>query len=319
MVLLPRGNPLKENVNPGKINLPAALGKLQVGNFSGYLRFDFPDKTGVLVFEKGRLVSALFEAGLERFIAYDALAAIFEHSLFSHGVLNVYRLSPELAISVHTLLHGEILYKGQELKLIDIKALLGRLKESAITGCLRIYTDERVALIFYREGSPLGFFHDGSTEIEKTADTSMSVARLPGAKVDVLTTRGGAAGVMADLMASADIAALWDKKKKDLVRQNETRQEDVLRDRVREEKERRINLLAVFEEAASRHIGKIGSSMVKKEFDKVLADSLDDGALALFYERLSRDARLVAGPSKIEAMIKEMQRNASSLLLRHKG
>ncbi len=314
MVLLPRGNPVKENINPGKINLPAALGKLQTGNFSGYLRFDFPEKTGVLIFEKGRLVSALFETGQERFIAYDAIAAIFEHSLFSHGVLNVYRLSSELAISVHALLHGEVLYKGQELKLIDIKALLGRLRESAITGCLRIYTDERVALIFYREGSPLGFFHDGSTDIEKAADTSMSVARLPGAKVDVLTTRGGGAGGMADLMASADIGALWSKTQKDLALQTESRQEEVLRDRVREEKERRNNLLALFQEAALRHIGKIGSAMVKKDFDKILGDSLDDGALALFFERLSRDARLVAGPSKIEVMIKEMQQGALSLL-----
>ena len=43
MVLLPRGNPVKENVNPGKVNLPDALDKLRQGKFTGYLRFDFAD------------------------------------------------------------------------------------------------------------------------------------------------------------------------------------------------------------------------------------------------------------------------------------
>ena len=32
-------------------------------------------------------------------------------------------------MSVHALLHGDVRYRGQELKLIDIKALLGKLKD----------------------------------------------------------------------------------------------------------------------------------------------------------------------------------------------
>ena len=54
MILLPRGNPVKEKVNPGKVNLPEALDKLRQGKFTGYLRFDFPAGTGVFIFEGGR-------------------------------------------------------------------------------------------------------------------------------------------------------------------------------------------------------------------------------------------------------------------------
>ena len=35
MILLPRGNPVKENINPGKVNLPDALDKLRQGKFTG--------------------------------------------------------------------------------------------------------------------------------------------------------------------------------------------------------------------------------------------------------------------------------------------
>jgi len=313
MVLLPKGNPVKENVNPGKINLPAALEKLQTGKFCGYLRFDFADGTGVIIFENGRLISALFEGSTQRLIAYDAIATIFEKSLEGNGQLNVYRLAPELALSVHALLHGDVLYKGQELKLIDIKSLLGRLKEMAMSGCLRIYTGDRVALIFYRDGSPLGFFHDGSTEIETTADTSMSVARLPGAKIDVLTTKGGE-GILADLMKSADLAALWNKAQVELARRSRTVEEETSRARGAREKELRQNLLAMLKTVSLQHLGKIGGSLVEKEFEKNLSGSLDEASLMVFYDRLGKAAKLVAGASKINSMLDEMKKGAKVML-----
>ncbi len=321
MVLLPKGNPVKENANPGKINLPGALEKLQAGKFSGYLRFDFPAATGVIIFEQGRLISSLLEDGRERLIAYDAIAAIFEQSLEGRGRLDVYRLSPELALSVHVLLHGDLLYKGQELKLIDIKLLLSRLKELAITGCLRIYTGDRVALIFYREGTPLGFFHDGSTAIETTADTSMSVARLPGAKIDVLTTKGVGEGMLADLLSSADLSALW-KRIQD-ARRPEPEPVAVAVppvaappavDPAAREAERREVLLEAWRQIAMRHLGKIGGSLVEKEFEKNLGSVIDDASLAVFFERLGKGARLVAGHGKVNGMLEEMEHLAQDKL-----
>jgi hypothetical protein len=52
MILLPRGNPVKENINPGKVNLADALGKMRQGKFTGYMRFDFPEGTGVFIYRK---------------------------------------------------------------------------------------------------------------------------------------------------------------------------------------------------------------------------------------------------------------------------
>jgi hypothetical protein len=209
VILLPRGNPVKENINPGKVNLADALGKMRQGKFTGYMRFDFPEGTGVFIYQEGRLVSALYESERENLIAYDGIARTFHEALNGKGKLNIYKLSTELAHSIHTLLHGEMLHKGQDLKLIDIKSLLVNMREEKLSGCLRIYSKEHIALILYRDGNPLGFFHDGSTDIETTAGSSMSVAKEPGAKVDVLVTRGDGEKSLADLMETADIAGLW--------------------------------------------------------------------------------------------------------------
>jgi len=316
MILLPRGNPVKEGIDPGKVNLPEALQKLQKGNFTGYLRFDTTQGTGVLIFDNGRLISALFEGGLERSIAYDAIMQVFERSLAGNVTLDIYRLSSELAMSIHALLHGDVLYKGQEVKLLDIRGLLGRMKEDRITGCLRIYTQEHIALIFYRNGDPLGFFHDGSTDIEKNAESSLSVAKLPGAKIDVLTSEISEEANLADLLASGDISGMWLKAREQVVRERRKREEQVNRDTEQREKERSQRVVALFKGIAEKSLGKIGASLVEKEFERAMGGQgiISEAVLGKFYEQLGKAAKLVAGPSTVKGMVDEMQRAIKALL-----
>jgi hypothetical protein len=315
MILLPRGNPVKENINPGKVNLADALEKMRQGKFTGYMRFDFPEGTGVFIYQEGRLISSLYESERENLIAYDGIARTFHESLNGSGKLNIYRLSTELAYSIHTLLHGEMLHKGQDLQLIDIKSLLIRMREEKRSGCLRIYSKEHIALIFYRDGNPLGFFHDGSTDIEKTADSSMSVAKEPGAKVDVLVTRGESEQSLADLMETADIAGLWGAAVTERRRQREQQESAASKTLEMRESDRRQKTLELFQQLAQTHLGKIGSSLVDKEFDrmKLNGGQLDESVLDGFYGKLGKAAKLVAGPSKIEKMLEEMKKGFKGL------
>lgn len=310
MILLPRGNPVKEKIDPGKISLPDALKKLQAGKFTGYLRFDTPQGTGIGIFDQGKLISALFEGPQQQLVAFDALARIFELSLAGGANLDIFRLSTELALSIHALLHGDVLYRGQELKLIDIKALLGRVKEDRMDGCLRIYTQDRIALIFYRDGSPLGFFHDGSTDLETTADTSMSVARLPGAKVDVLSSKSADVAELADLLESTDIGILWQRAVDQSTRLRRQQQEQDNRSQEAQEGERRQKVLALLRTTAERHIGKIGLSLVEKEFEKAgaTAGTLTEATFNGFFDNLSKASKLVAGPTAVGTMLDEMKR-----------
>jgi len=314
MILLPRGNPVKENIDPSKVNLAEAFKKLKGGGFTGYLRFESDEGTGIMIFEKGRLISALFE-GRERLVAYDALAKVFSTALTFKSKLDIYRLSPDLAMSIHALLHGDVLYRGQELKLLDIRTLLGKLKEDQINGCLRIYTADRIALIFYRGGQAVGFFHDGSNEIETTADTSMSVARLPGAKIDVLTTKGNDELMLADLMESADIGELWARSQGVIARQRRQQEEKLAKSKEAETGSNREKLVEMLRQVAVQHLGKIGSSLVDKEFARVTASgSLTEGGVELFFASLTKSAKLVAGPTVVGTMEKEMRRQLKALL-----
>jgi len=312
MILLPRGNPVKENVNPAKVNLPDALRQLKEGTFSGYLRFDSAAGTGVIIFLKGGMVSALFETQGGGLVGQAALNRIFDLAVRGDSLLHIYRLSPELAESIQALLHGEILYKAQELKLIDIRALLGKLKEEAFSGCLRIYTADRVALIFYRGGNALGFFHDGSVDIETTADTSMSVAKLPGAKVDVLSVRMSDGGPAADLSESIDLMALWQQTRERIAEEKKSSEEAATPSK----KDLKDKALALLKERGGQRLGKVGTNLVEKEFLKAFPEGapLAGPGLVRLFEALQKSAKMLAGPSAINAMLEEMKQDIRSLM-----
>lgn len=224
MIFIPRGNPVKENVNPGRVNLPEAMEKLRSGSFTGYLRFDSDKGVGIIIFDHGRLVSAIFQSRAtgKRWIAYDAITRVFEVSLQGIAVLNIYRIDSELALWIHRLLHGDYVYQGQELSQVDIRGLLDIVKRTGLSGCLRVYTKERTVLVFYKDGASLGFFHDGGMHLETSADLTDSVACLPGAKLDLMATRANEGGKLADLMESADLRPVWQKIRNKIL---ESRQE----------------------------------------------------------------------------------------------
>jgi hypothetical protein len=309
MIHLPRGNPIRQKVNPARINLPEAMEKLRVGSFTGYLRFDSPQGAGVVLFQDGKLISSTFidAAETERLIAYDAIAKIFETSILGHAVLNIYKLSSDLVLSVHSLLHGRYLHKGLMLDQLDVKHQLQQVKDEGLTCCLRVYAEDRTALIFYDHGYALGFFHEGATELDPTADISQSVASSPDAKLDVLEIRSADELVLADLMGSADLGPIWQRARKQLLEDRHKKEETAIRSQEKLQEKQRQHTLAVFKTIAGNHIGKFGVTQVEKAFS-VVGPELKETELEQFYVELQKLARLVAGQAKISVMIDEMKK-----------
>jgi hypothetical protein len=308
MIFLPRGIPVRQNVNPARINIPEAMEKLRVGSFTGYLRFDAPQGSGIVIFERGKLVSALFaDQGDQRLIAYDAISKIFEVSILGDATLNIYRLAPELAMGLHALLHGKYIYREQDLKLVDIQALLNKIKEDGLNGCLRVYAEGQTALIFYSVGTPLGFFHEGTTDLQLSADLSKSVARLPGAKLDLLEIGSIDDLVLADLMGSANLGPIWQRMRKTLLRDRSQREEEAIRSREEELEQRYKQTLTSLKTIAGNYIGKFGVSQVEKAFSAITPEMRKE-ELAGFYVAMEKLATMVAKPKKVSKMIEEMQK-----------
>ena len=211
MLRLPKGTPLFENLDASELQLDAIITKLAHGCFTGYASLTFPTAVGILVFESGKLVSIIFENNQGvRLNGFEGMTALAEQMLeSSSSTLNVYRLSDDLTMCIHALLQGEARYRAQELALIDIKVLLERVKNEQMNCCLRIYTQDRSAMIFYKEGNPLGFFHDGSHEIEASPGDSQQLAQDPAAKIDLYTTVSANELMGHDLLEMINVSNVW--------------------------------------------------------------------------------------------------------------
>jgi len=315
MILLPRGNPVKEKVNPGKVNLPEALDKLRQGKFSGYLCFDFPVGTGIFIFEGGRFIDARFESAHDSLLARSAISRIFTEALKLTGSLNIYRLSPELALLLHGVMHSEVQHHGQELELINVRALLKRVRDERLSGCLRAYDRSRVTLIFYRDGRPLGFFHDGAADLEKTADCAQSIAREPGAKIDVLAALDSVGKVIADLWETENLAELWQAALGERVPGGDVPSVAAGAAAFVSTAARQAQLLGVLRKVAQHYLGAFGTSLVEKNFAELVLQPVDETRLKSYCTSLAQAAELVIDGDKVEQMLVDMQHAARPFLI----
>lgn len=211
MFFLPKGSPLLENVDVTKRRLPDILDKLGSTDFTGYASMLFPASTALMVFETGQLLLVRLEKQSgERLTNLDALIVLARQMFLSDRCsLHAYTLSKELNDCVRALLRGETLCQAQELKEFNMRALLETIKTDRISGCLRAYTDDKSSLIFYKDGNPLGFFHDGSFDMETSASESQRIAALPGARIDLIAFRQEEAVQEMNLLEVINIQDMW--------------------------------------------------------------------------------------------------------------
>ena len=315
MFLLPKGNPLYENIPVSKVNLPEMLDKLNFGGFTGYLRFSFAVSQGVLFFESGKLVSAMLEKGDgAKLSAVEAMTEISTLILNGVGSVDVYRLSRDLIMCLHASLHGEMLYRGQEIKLIDMKALLEKMKEDKLNGCLRIYSSEHTALIFYKDGAPLGFFHDGSQDIESSAGESQKIAGLPGAKLDVLSSKSADELMNSNLLEVVNIAKMWEAaQSKAQAEKDKSRRETEERDH-KAVIARLVGLEEDLKEIASAYVGKMGRTLIEKEMAQLGGRHclLSKDGVTKLLAGLEKGAKLLTSTSKIQEMLKALDSEISA-------
>ncbi|WP_243371193.1 GTPase-activating protein [Geotalea sp. SG265] len=315
MFLLPKGNPLYENVAAAKVKLPEILDKLKNGGFTGYLNFLFPSANVTLFFEGGKLISTMCEQGSKNTSGFEALTELCSQIVAGDGSLSVYRLSRDLVMGLHALLHGEVLYKAQELKLINVKGLLEKMKARKLNGCLRIYTEDRSALIFYKEGSPLGFFHDGASEIETSATESQKIAGLPGAKVDILSTKSADELMHMDLLEMVNIDKIWETTRARHEAQVQQQYKEAQERDKRHQDAKLLELEDDLKEVAAAYLGKMGRALIEKE----LADCggrialLDHDRITKFLAGVERSSKLLTSISKLKEMTELLQKEIGRL------
>ena len=209
MLILPRSNPLYENIPVQKINLPEAMKKMGAGGFTGYLGYGSNSSEGYLIFIKGALISTLVLEGNTRKSGFEAVTSLFNHVLAEGGIINVYRMTVDLAVCTHALLHGSVIFKPESVSSLDLKTVLARMKSQALNGTMVFSTPDRSAMIFCKEGTPIGFYHDAAREIENSPAESQRIAALPGDVLEIRSTPPAEELLHHNFLETLNIERLW--------------------------------------------------------------------------------------------------------------
>ena len=210
MFFLPKANPLYEQISAEKVIIPDILEKLGKGHFTGYLSHTAVGFEAYCIFAKGKLICAVSTEADRDQTGFEAITQMFDKISSAGGEIDVYRMTADLAMCAHALVLGKKLFDGNEVRQVNIKSMLANIKGQDMNGVVHFYTTDRYAMMFYRNGLPIGFYHDGSRSIETSPDESRKVAALPGARLEVRATKPIDELMQYDLLQMVNLGKLWE-------------------------------------------------------------------------------------------------------------
>lgn len=309
MHILPQVNPLYEKISSSHINIPDMLEKLGNSSFSGYLHHTAADFDCYAIFAGGKLLSVLSETARGEKTGLEALTLLFATVLSVDGEINVYRLTPELALCAHAVTHGSHLFKGEEVRLVDVKGILARLKVIGANGIVRFYTSDRSALMFYKDGLPIGFYHDGSLTIDATPDETRKIAALPGARVEVRTTRPLEELMQFDLLQMLNMRKLWESACSKNAAARQTEAETASTRAALASEKQLAELVDDLSELAVAYLTKAGRTIVEQRIAEQGGSAclLDDTKRKIFLAMVEFDALASDADARIDEMIELMK------------
>lgn len=184
---MPAGEILHAQLKTAYVDFSSLLGDLAKRKFSGYVSLEADPCQGVVLFENGNAVDALFAQPNQVDLGQIAVAELNALAREKLGSLDVVRTSPELAASCAALFHGEVLHDHLDAQSVRLDGLLRSLEENQLTGCIAIQANGAGAgYYFLHEGASLGaYYREREALVRDDARVERLVAER-GAMVSVL-------------------------------------------------------------------------------------------------------------------------------------
>lgn len=309
MVILPRSNPLYEKIPAHKATLPDMLNKMGSGGFTGYLNYLSPAAEAYALFAKGSLISILLAEDQRRRTGFDAITGLFELALRQEGQFNVYRMTTDIVMCTHALLHGELVLQPQEVRTVDLKAILERMKLQTLNGTVLFTAAERNAMIFYKEGQAIGFYHDGAREVETSALESQNVAALPGATVEIRSCPPASDLMLHNLLEMVNINRLWEAaQKRSAVQPLHTANEATAEEAVDHHAQLQ-EIVDDLNEIAVAYLSRQGAAMLERLLTAAGGSALllDAAKTSAFLAEVIKAAHAIDPEAKVNEMVDLMQ------------
>jgi hypothetical protein len=164
-------------------------------------------------------------------------------------------------------------------------------------------------MMFYKDGLPIGFYHDGGSSIESSPDESRKIAALPGARLDICSTKPLEELMQYDLLQMVNLQKLWEaaQSRNAAPRANESSPAGFSASLISEQK---LNeLVDDLSEVAGAYLSRAGRVIVEKRIKELggPAQLLDDSKRTLFLAQIESDSLANDAHARIDEMIDMMK------------
>jgi len=309
MHFLPKANPLNERIPAGKIAIPDAFEKLVNGAFTGYFSHTAPGFEASCIFSSGKLICVTCTENGTDTSGLKAITRMFDKILSAGGEISVYRMTSDLAMCSHALLQGTNIFHSEDIRQVDLKGMLAQFKNAELNGAVLFSTSERHAMIFFKTGQPIGFYHDGATAIEASPDESRKVAALPGARMDVFATKPLEKLIRYDLLSMINLRGEWEvagirfreSGSPPPAPQNDAATNDQIQKKLAE-------LVEDLQDVAMAYLSKEGGSIIGNRLQEAGGSAIlfDAEKTVAFLKNVADDAAKIDTPDHVEEMISLM-------------
>lgn len=158
MIIIPKQNPIIENLNSYYLDIRKLLEHYQGTSGSGAIQFISASSEGVIFFDKDGILNNIFRnrnGEIEESIPIDR---IIETAATNNFVVNVYKIDHEKINFLANLSGAEEIYKDLSTDFTDLEGLIKKMNSENLTGYIHvaINKDKENGLIFFNAGEILG-------------------------------------------------------------------------------------------------------------------------------------------------------------------
>lgn len=126
---IPKGKPIHENLKTSYVNTAALLADLQISGFTGYLQIVFPNGSGYIFLDAGKILNAFDETNDRTRRGDEAIDAIFLRAASPEGKISVYSHKDTIIHAIAGRIEGIVVYQDLDSTFTDLSKLIAKLSQ----------------------------------------------------------------------------------------------------------------------------------------------------------------------------------------------
>jgi len=158
MVIVPRGNPVFENLNSYYLDLRRLLEHYQGEMGSGALYLKSPTAEGAIFFEAHEVLGGTFENRDEKLAGKAAIDRLLTPSPTENYQVSIYEVAPEEANYWSSIPDAKRIYEDLSTEFTDLEGLIKKMSSEKLSGYIEISLNSELdgGFLFFRNGQVVG-------------------------------------------------------------------------------------------------------------------------------------------------------------------